>query len=76
MTIFQTLILNRIFIMAVVDDQHAIGIRIDSSGIATYDPDVMAFYTTDMSEWTMENVVFIAQDVFGSKVQSDQSTSS
>ncbi|MEC9137535.1 MAG: right-handed parallel beta-helix repeat-containing protein [Candidatus Thermoplasmatota archaeon] len=58
-------------ILAVVDDQHAIGIRIDSSGIATYDPDVMAFYTTDMSEWTMENVVFIAQDVFGSKVQSD-----
>ena len=31
----------------------------------------MAFYTTDMSEWTMESVVFIAQDVFGSKVQSD-----
>ena len=58
-------------IMAVIDDQHAIGIRIDSSGIATYDPDVMAFYTTDMSEWNMENVVFIAQDVFGSKVQSD-----
>ena len=58
-------------ILAVADDQHAIGIRIDSNGVATYDPDVMAFYTTEISEWTMENVVFLAQDEFGSKVQSD-----
>ena len=57
--------------MAVADDQHAIGIRIDSNGVATYDPDVMAFYTTEISEWTMEDVVFLAQDEFGSKVQSD-----
>lgn len=58
-------------ILAVADDQHAIGIRIDSNGVATYDPDVMAFYTTEISEWNMENVVFLAQDEFGSKVQSD-----
>ena len=31
----------------------------------------MAFYTTEISEWNMENVVFLAQDEFGSKVQSD-----
>ena len=45
--------------------------KIDSNGVATYDPDVMAFYTTEISEWNMENVVFLAQDEFGSKVQSD-----
>jgi len=31
----------------------------------------MAFYTTEISEWNMENVVFLAQDEYGSKVQSD-----
>ena len=58
-------------ILAVADDQHSTGIRIDSDGIASYDPDVMAFYTMDLDEWTISGVVFIAQDEFGSKVQSD-----
>ena len=34
----------------------------------------MFFYDTDMSTWTLENVVFVATDTFGSKINSNPVT--
>jgi len=42
--------------------------------MAVYNPVTMFFYDTDMSTWTLENVVFVATDVFGSKINSNPVT--
>jgi hypothetical protein len=42
-------------------------INVGQDGIATYDPISMFFYDDNMENWTLENVVFMATDPFGSK---------
>ena len=53
------------------DDQHGIVVNVGIDGLAVYNPVSMFFYDTDMSTWTLENVVFVATDTFGSKINSD-----
>ena len=45
----------------------AMVINVGQDGIATYDPISMFFYDNNMETWTLENVVFMATDPFGSK---------
>jgi hypothetical protein len=52
---------------ATLDDNFALVINVGQDGIATYDPISMFFYDSDMSSWTLENVIFVATDPFGSK---------
>ena len=42
-------------------------INVGQDGIAIYDPISMFFYNPDISSWTLENVIFVATDPFGSK---------
>ena len=42
--------------------------------MATYNPVSMFFYDTDMATWTLENVVFVATDTYGSKINSNPVT--
>jgi len=49
------------------DDDYPSFITINSRGVATYNPmDGMAQTTTEISEWSLEQVMFEAQDEFGS----------
>ncbi|MEO2179570.1 MAG: hypothetical protein ABGX11_05340, partial [Candidatus Poseidoniia archaeon] len=43
-------------------------------GMATYNPVSMFFYDTDMATWTLENVIFVATDTHGSKINSNPVT--
>jgi hypothetical protein len=52
---------------ATSDDNYALVINVGQDGIATYDPISMFFYDSDMGSWTLENVIFVATDPFGSK---------
>jgi len=52
---------------ATSDDNFALVINVGQDGIATYDPISMFFYDSDMDSWTLENVIFVATDPFGSK---------
>ena len=56
------------------DDHHSIVVNVGVDGIAVYNPVTMFFYDTDMSTWTLENVVFVATDTFGSKINSNPVT--
>jgi len=58
------------------DDHHSIVVNVGADGIAVYNPVTMFFYDTDMSTWTLENVVFVATDTFGSKINSNPVTMS
>jgi hypothetical protein len=49
------------------DDNNALVINVGQDGIGIYDPISMFFYDSDMSTWTLENVIFVATDPFGSK---------
>ena len=49
------------------DDNSALVINVGQDGIGVYDPISMFFYDNDMSTWTLENVIFVATDPFGSK---------
>jgi hypothetical protein len=49
------------------DDNFALVINVGQDGIAVYDPISMFFYDSDMDAWTLENVIFVATDPFGSK---------
>ena len=49
------------------DDDYALVINVGQDGIGIYDPISMFFYDSDMSTWTLENVIFVATDPFGSK---------
>ncbi|MEE2666111.1 MAG: hypothetical protein VYC27_00540, partial [Candidatus Thermoplasmatota archaeon] len=49
------------------DDDYPAYITINSRGVATYNPmDGMAQTTTEISEWSLEQVMFEAQDEYGS----------
>jgi hypothetical protein len=52
------------------DDEYGLVINVGVDGIAVYDPISMFFYDTDMDTWTLENVVFVATDPHGSKMNS------
>ena len=52
---------------ATFDDNFALVINVGQDGIAIYDPISMFFYNPDISSWTLENVIFVATDPFGSK---------
>ncbi len=56
------------------DDHHGIVVNVGTDGMAIYNPVTMFFYDTDMSTWTLENVVFVATDTFGSKINSNPVT--
>ena len=56
------------------DDHHSIVVNVGVDGIAVYNPVTMFFYDTDMSTWTLQNVVFVATDTFGSKINSNPVT--
>ena len=56
------------------DDHHSIVVNVGSEGMAVYNPVTMFFYDTDMSTWTLEDVVFVATDTFGSKINSNPVT--
>ena len=56
------------------DDHFGIVINVAMSGVATYNPVSMFFYDTDMATWTLENVVFVATDTYGSKINSNPVT--
>jgi len=49
------------------DDYFALVINVGQDGIAVYDPISMFFYDDNMSSWTLDNVIFMATDPFGSK---------
>ena len=52
------------------DDDYGLVISVGVDGIAVYDPISMFFYDTDMDTWTLDNVVFLATDPHGSKMNS------
>ena len=52
---------------ATFDDNFPLVINVGQDGIAIYDPISMFFYNPDISSWTLENVIFVATDPFGSK---------
>ena len=71
---FYDLDVNQDLILSVYDDDSnpdstspALVINVGQDGIATYDPISMFFYDDNMENWTLENVVFMATDPFGSK---------
>ena len=49
------------------DDEFALVINVGQDGLAIYDPISMFFYDNNMSSWTLENVIFMATDPFGSR---------
>ena len=49
------------------DDNFALVINVGQDGVAIYDPISMFFYDPNMEAWTLENVIFVATDPFGSK---------
>ena len=49
------------------DDEFAFVINVGQDGLAIYDPISMFFYDNNMSSWTLENVIFMATDPFGSR---------
>ena len=53
------------------DDNYGIVIKVNSNGIATYNPTDMNFYDTDISTWSLTNIIFVATDQFGSKINSN-----
>ncbi|MGY8715423.1 MAG: hypothetical protein ACKVI6_03185 [Candidatus Poseidoniales archaeon] len=53
------------------DDNYGIVIKVSSNGIATYNPTDMNFYDNDISTWSLLDVIFVATDSFGSKINSD-----
>ena len=53
-----------------IDDNFAIVISVGGDGIAHYNPADMFFYDPDMDSWTLNDVIFIATDLFNSKVNS------
>ena len=56
------------------DDHFGIVINVGFDGMATYNPVSMFFYDIDMATWTLENVVFVATDTHGSKINSNPIT--
>jgi hypothetical protein len=56
------------------DDHFGIVINVGMDGMATYNPVSMFFYDADMATWTLENVVFVATDTHGSKINSNPVT--
>ena len=63
----QDLILSVFDSEASSDDNFALVINVGQDGIAIYDPISMFFYDPNMEAWTLENVIFVATDPFGSK---------
>jgi hypothetical protein len=63
----QDLILSVFDSEATSDDNFALVINVGQDGVAIYDPISMFFYDSDMDAWTLENVIFVATDPFGSK---------
>ncbi|MBK63990.1 MAG: hypothetical protein CMB47_00500 [Euryarchaeota archaeon] len=53
------------------DDNYGIVVKVSNSGIATYNPTDMNYYDTDISTWSLPNVIFEATDSLGSKINSN-----
>ena len=53
------------------DDNYGIVVKVNGNGIATYNPIDMNFYDTDISTWSLSNLIFVATDSFGSKINSN-----
>ena len=56
------------------DDDHSKVVLVDPSGIARYNPFSMNFYDSNIDTWTLENVMFVATDSWGSKAVSEPVT--
>ena len=52
------------------DDHFGMVINVGMNGMAIYNPVSMFFYDIDIATWTLENVVFVATDTYGSKINS------
>lgn len=53
------------------DDDYGIVVKVSNSGMASYNPTDMNFYDTDISTWSLSNIIFVATDSFGSKINSN-----
>ena len=52
------------------DDEYGVVFSIASNGMATYNPITMSFYDPEISGWSLDEVIFVASDPFGSKANS------
>ena len=52
------------------DDEYGVVFSIASNGEATYNPITMSFYDPEISGWSLDGVIFVASDPFGSKANS------
>ncbi len=52
------------------DDEYPVVISISADGMARYNPISMAFFDPEISGWSINEVVFVASDQFGSKANS------
>jgi hypothetical protein len=52
------------------DDEYGVVFSIGTNGIATYNPITMSFYDPEISGWSLDEVIFVATDPFGSKANS------
>ena len=53
------------------DDDYGIVVKVSNSGVASYNPTDMNFYDTDISTWSLSDVIFVATDSAGSKINSN-----
>ena len=52
------------------DDEYPVVISVSSDGIARYNPTSMSFFDPEISGWSINDVVFVASDQYGSKANS------
>ena len=52
------------------DDEYPVVISVSADGVARYNPTSMAFFDPEISGWSINDVVFVASDQFGSKANS------
>ena len=66
---------NQELILSVYDDEEIasddeVVISVSADGVARYNPTSMAFFDPEISGWSINDVVFVASDQFGSKANS------
>ena len=52
------------------DDLYAEVITVDSGGVANYNPLSMSFYSSELADWSLEDVIFQVRDSAGSTISS------
>ena len=52
------------------DDEYPVVISVSADGVARYNPTSMSFFDPEISGWSINDVVFVASDQFGSKANS------